>query len=66
MTRTSDTMLNKVGLVLIYWLAELGPGVCLQGPGVLELVDFWQGGGGAVPDTVGNGVWGVLKLVLAC
>lgn len=39
--------------MLDYWLTELGPGVCLHGPGIPELVSDHRGvGQGAVSKTV--------------
>lgn len=43
-------------------------GIWLQGPGSQSSFQFFGGGGGwePVPDTIGYGVWGVPKIVLAC
>ena len=49
--------------MLDYQQAELGPGVWLQDPQFPELVsDCWWGW--SISDTVGYGIWGVLKLVV--
>ena len=47
------------------WQAEVSPRVWSQDPGVPEPVSV-PGSRGLVPDTVGLGVWGILKLVLNC
>ena len=55
-----------LGLVPDYWQAELLPGVWLQGQGSQSSFQIAGVGGRPVPETVGYGVWGVPKVVLAC